>query len=315
MKLFFHNLKKAKNNLLKKIIIKNISKNYLRKILSNRFTQWKLNSLKKENENQLQNINKLNELKNIVNNAIKRRDKSNYASLKKAINKWNLISKLINKENSNKLLLNLKNAVGKINNLFIKNLLKEPFNKLKLAEVNKKSVILKRLKKYFLKNDEINLRKAFRKFMKNESPILLKAKNIYNLKEKYSQLNNQTYLAKYFNRWKLLSKIKNEEKIIKTKVLANSLNNLMKKKLQKDAFDKLKYKKRKFYLNELIKKLVKLYEIKEKRCLLDNLLKLKNISKKISFNISQRKKHLKLYVKYYQKHLILKNLLIFYSIC
>ena len=293
MKLFFYSLKIAKNNLLKKIIIKNISNTYSKKILIKKFIQWKLILLKKQNEYQVENINKLNKLKIIVNNAIKRKEKFNYASIKKAINKWYLISKLINKENLNKLLLNTKKGVDKINNLYIKNSLKEPFNKIKLAEVNQKNVILKRLKKYFLKNDRINLRKAFIKFLtkvKKESAVSLKAKNIYNLKQKYSQMNKQLNLSKYFNKWKLLNKILHEEKIIDTKTITNSLNNLIKIRLQKYAFDKLKYIKRKFYLNELAKKLFKLYEKNEKLCLYNNMMKWKNIAKKIDLNISQRKK-------------------------
>ena len=293
MKLFFYSLKIAKNNLLKKIIIKNISNTYSKKILIKKFIQWKLILLKKQNEYQVENINKLNKLKIIVNNAIKRKEKFNYASIKKAINKWYLISKLINKENLNKLLLNTKKGVDIINNLYIKNSLKEPFNKIKLAEVNQKNVILKRLKKYFLKNDRINLRKAFIKFLtkvKKESAVSLKAKNIYNLKQKYSQMNKQLNLSKYFNKWKLLNKILHEEKIIDTKTITNSLNNLIKIRLQKYAFDKLKYIKRKFYLNELAKKFFKLYEKNEKLCLYNNMMKWKNIAKKIDLNISQRKK-------------------------
>ena len=65
---------------------------------------------------------------------------------------------------------------------------------------------------------------------------------------------------------------------------------MIKRRLQKDAFDKLKYIKRKFYLNELANKLFKLYEKNEKRFLYNNILKWKNITKKINLNISQRKK-------------------------
>ena len=293
MKLFFDCLQKAKNNLLKKIIIRNIYNNNRKRILSNKFNLWKLNSIKQQNKYRLASIDKLNKLKIIVNNAIKNKDKSNYSLLKKALNKWYLISKLINKDNYNKFLKNIKEALRKINNICINNLLKGPFDKIKLAVVNEKNIILKRLKKYFNKNDEINLRKAFLRFYfvtKKQNEKMLKANVLLNLKQKNYQIKDKIYLTKYFNKWKLWNKFLSKEKILAAKNIAYLLNNSTKKKIQKYTLDKLKYLRRKFYLNEFIKCLFKLYELSEKRCLCNNLIKWKNISNKISSNISKRQK-------------------------
>ena len=293
MKLLFDCLRKAKNNLLKKIIIKNIYINNMKRVLKNKFNLWKLNSIKQQNKYKLANIDKLNKLKIIVNNAIKNKDKSNYTSLKKALNKWYLISKLINKDNYNKFLKNIKIALGKINNVCVNISLKESFDKLNLTGVNEKNIILKRLKKYFSKNDNINLRKAFIKFFtvtKKQNEKLFKANILFNLKQKNYQTKDKIYMTKYFNRWKLLNKFLSKERILATKNITNLLNNSTKKKIQKNTLDRLKYIRKQFYLNEYAKILFKLYELIEKRCLCNNLRKWKNISKKINFNISQRQK-------------------------
>ena len=293
MKIFFNSLKKAKSNLLMKIIIKNISNNYFKKTLENKFNNWKLNTIKEKNKYQLANIDRLNKLKIIVNNTLKKLDKSKYGSLKKAINKWYLISKLINSNNYNQFIKNIKTAIGKIKNIWMKHLLKEPLNKIKFAEVNKKNVILQRLKKYFINNDKINLRKAFMKLLanaKNESKNILKANILFNLRQKYSQIKSKMYLTKYFNKWKLLNNFLTKEKIIAAKSITNSLNEFLKKCLNKYSFGELKYIKRKYYLNEFITKLLDLYALSEKRCLYNNLRKWKKISDKMSFNNSQRQK-------------------------
>ena len=293
MKLFFNSLKKAKSNLLLKIIVKNISNNFFKKTLGNKFNNWKLHTIKEKNKYQLANIDKLNKLKIIVNNVLKKLDKSRYGSLKKTLNKWYLISKLINIDNYNQFLKNIKTALGKIKNICVKHLLKEALNKIKFAEVNKKNVILQRLKKYFIKNDKIILRKAFMKLFanaKNESKNILKANILFNLKQKFSQFKSKMYLTKYFNKWKLLNNFLTKEKIIAAKRITNSLNEFLKKHLNKYSFDKLKYIKRKYYLNEFIIKLLDLYTLSEKRCLYNNLRKWKNISDKMSFNNSQRQK-------------------------
>ena len=297
MKLFFNCMKKAKINLLMKIIIKNIYNNHIKKILKNKFNQWKLNSLKKQNKFQIANINKLTKLKNIINNLIKAEDKSNFGSLKKRLSKWYLISKLINIENYNRFLKNIKDALKKIKNISVKFSLKEPFNKIKNAEVNKKNIILNRLKKYFIKNDEINLRKAFLKFFavsKNKSKKILKANILFNLRQKYVQIKSKILLMKYFNKWKLLNTFLTKEKIISTKNINTLLYNSLKKKAQKYSFDKLKDIKRKYYLNEFAIKLFKLYGISEKRCLYKNIKKWKNISDNIGFKASQRQKGYKI---------------------
>ena len=293
MKLLFNCMTKAKINLLMKIIIKNIYNNHIKKILKNKFNQWKLNSLKKQNKYKLVNINKLNKLKIIIINLIKTKDKSNFGSLKKALFKWYLISKLINIENYNTFLKNIKNALCKIKKVCIKYTLKEPMNKIKNAEINKKNLILNRLRKYFINNDKNILRNAFIKFYaisKNESKKILKANILFNLKQKYNQINSKILLMKYFNKWKLLNNFLTKEKIISTKNIISLLYNSSKKIAQKYSFDKLKYIKRKYHLNEFVQKLFKLYQISEKRVLYNNLRKWKNKSKNIGFKSSQRQK-------------------------
>ena len=293
MKLFFDNMKKAKNNLLKKIILKNLTNNYIKNLLNKKFNLWKLNSVKKQNKIDMANIDKISKLKNIVNYIIIKKDKSNYASIKKIINKWHLISKLINKENNNIFLKNLKSAFEKIRLICVNHELKEPFNKIKLSQVNNKNIILNRLKKYFIKNDEKNLRMAFIRLFakaKNKSKFILKANILFKLKQKYSQARNKLLLIKYFNKMKLINNFQRKEKIIGAKNIAKLLNNLLKKKSLKESFDKLKYQTQKFYLIEFTKKFFKLYELTEKRCLYHNFHRWKNIAKRLSFYLSQRQK-------------------------
>ena len=293
MKLFFDCVKKAKINLLMKIIIKNIYNNHIKKILKNKFNQWKLNTIKKQNKIQLANINKLSKLKYIITNLIKAKDKSNFGSLKKTLSKWYLISKLINVENYNRFLKNIKNALQKLKNTCVNFSLKKPFDKIKNSEINKKNIILLRLKKYFINNDKNNLRNAFLNFYsisKNETKKILKANILFNLKQKYYQIKTKTLLMKYFHKWKLLNHFLTKEKIISAKNMNTLLYNSFKKKAQKYSFDKLIHIKKKYYLNEFVQKLFKLYELSEKRCLYKNIKKWKNISDNIKFKDSQRQK-------------------------
>ena len=293
MKLFFNCVKKAKINLLMKIIIKNIYNNHIKKILKNKFNQWKLNTIKKQNKIQLANINKLSKLKNIIINLIKAKDKSNFGSLKKTLSKWYLISKLINCENYNRFLKNIKNALQKLKNTCVNYSLKKPFDKIKNSEINKKNIILLRLKKYFINNDKNNLRNAFWKFnsiSKNETKKILKANILFNLKQKYYQIKTKTLLMKYFHKWKLLNHFLTKEKIISAKNMNTLLYNSFKKKAQKYSFDKLIHIKKIYYLHEFVQKLFKLYELSEKRCLYKNIKKWKNISDNIKFKDSQRQK-------------------------
>ena len=293
MKLFFDCVKKAKINLLMKIIIKNIYNNHIKKILKNKFNQWKLNTIKKQNKIQLANINKLSKLKNIITNLIKAKDKSNFGSLKKTLSKWYLISKLINVENYNRFLKNIKNALQKLKNTCVNYSLKKPFDKIKNSEINKKNIILLRLKKYFINNDKNNLRNAFLNFYsisKNETKKILKANILFNLKQKYYQIKTKTLLMKYFHKWKLLNHFLTKEKIISAKNMNTLLYNSFKKKAQKYSFDKLIHIKKIYNLNEFVQKLFKLYELSEKRCLYKNIKKWKNISDNIKFKDSQRQK-------------------------
>ena len=293
MRLLFNSMKKAKINLLMKIIIKNIYNNNIKKILKNKFNQWKHNTYKKQNKIHLANINKLSKLKNIVINLIKAKDKSNFGRLKKSLSKWYLISKLINIENYNRFLKNIKDALNIIKNICVNFSLKEPFDKIKNSEVNKKNIILNRLKKYFVNNDKNNLRKAFMKFYsisKNETKKILKANILLNLKQKYYQIKSKTLLMKYFNKWKLLNNFLTKEKIISAKNINTLLYNSFKKKAQKYSFDKLIHIKNKYYLNEFVQKLFKLYALCEKRCLYKNLKQWENITNNIKFKDSQRQK-------------------------
>ena len=293
IKYLFDNLRIAKNTFMKKIILKNLSNKYTEKLLAHYFNKYKFNIIKLHNKYQFENMDKLNKLKYIVNSKIKKEHKNIYGILKKYLYKWYLISKIIKKEKYEQFLLNIKNAIKIINSTITEKALRNVFEKIKNASVNLKNIILKRLKKYFSKNEKINLRKAFHKFLKNvqlTNNNILKSIIIYNLKLKKEQLMNRTLITKYFNKWKAINNVYKNKRNINTLLIANKITKIINRKNQKYFFEYLNNIKYKYDISELSKKIFKLYSKVEKRNLSKNLNRWKNISKKIHLIMIQKKR-------------------------
>ena len=69
------------------------------------------------------------------------------------------------------LYLKIKKIIGLFfieydNSIIIQRFLEKPLQAIKFADVNKKNIALKRLRKYFIKNDKNNLRNEFYKYYK-----------------------------------------------------------------------------------------------------------------------------------------------------
>ena len=292
-KKFFNSLKKAKQNAIRKTILKILTDKYAKKKMSKYFNKYKINAIKLQNKHKIENINKLNKLKAIINNKIKKKEKNNYGLLKKNLYKWYFISKLINKENYNQFLLNIKNALTIINSVTTRKMLRTPLKKIIHSNINTKNIILKRLKKYFYKNDKINLSKAFHKMLKNiryNSKNIIKSNIIYVIKLKNEQINKKTLLTKYFNRWKMLANYHNKILNDNTSVIWNIMCKIIKRRKQRAFFDKMKKIKHNYYLNKNSKYFYGIYNIVEKRVLFKHLHKWKNNAKKLSTIITQREK-------------------------
>jgi hypothetical protein len=292
-KKFFNCVRKAKLNAIRKTILKILADKYIKKKLSKYFNKYKINVLKLQNKYKSANISKLNKLKLIIKNKIKKKEKNSYGLLKKYLSKWYFISKLINKNNYNQFLVNIKKALKIINSVTTRKLLKNPLQKLKNSHINKKNVILKRLKKYFYKNDKMNLSKAFHKFLKNSrynSKNIIKSNVIYVLKLKNEQINKRTLLTKYFNRWKMLTDFHIKRRNDNTPFILNIISKIMKKRKQKTFFDKIKKIRHNYNLKKTSKYLFSIYNIVEKRVLFKHLHKWKNNAKKLSQILAQREK-------------------------
>ena len=293
MKQFFNNLRTAKDRLMKQLILKNLINHYIKYRLLFYFNKYKINTIKIQNKYKLANIDKLNKLKDITSNKIKKQEKNNYGSLKKYLNKWYLISKLINIEKYNQFLMNIKNALSLINTIITQNALREPFEKIKYSAINENNIILRRLKKYFIKNDNNNLRRAFNKFLKNihyESKNIMKSNIIYNLKLKYEQIYNRTLISKHFNKWKMINNIYKRERNNNTILLTKTIKKIMKKIKQKMFMNKMKQIKYQYDIQHFTERLLNIYENIEKRSLYKYLNKWKNSSKRLSLMINQREK-------------------------
>ena len=293
MKQFFNNLRTAKDRLMKQLILKNLINHYIKYRLLYYFNKYKINTITIQNKYKLANIDKLNKLKDITSNKIKKQEKNNYGSLKKYLNKWYLISKLINIEKYNQFLMNIKNALSLINTIITQNALREPFEKIKYSAINENNIILRRLKKYFIKNDNNNLRRAFNKFLKNihyESKNIMKSNIIYNLKLKYEQIYNRTLISKHFNKWKMINNIYKRERNNNTILLTKTIKKIMKKIKQKMFMNKMKQIKYQYDIQHFTERLLNIYENIEKRSLYKYLNKWKNSSKRLSLMINQREK-------------------------
>ena len=151
MKHLFNNMRIAKVRLMKKIILKILSKKYEKNKLYKYFNKYKINIIKLKNKYQLSNLDKLNKLKNLLNNKIKNTDKKIYGALKKYLFKWYLISKLINEDNYKQFLKNMKKTIEIINSIIIHKFLKKPFEAIKFAEINKKKYNITKIKKIFFR--------------------------------------------------------------------------------------------------------------------------------------------------------------------
>ena len=293
MILFFKSLRDAKYNLMKKIILKILSKKYIKKILLIYFNRYKINVLKLQNRYKLSNLSKLNKLKNVLNSRIKKQEKNNFGILKKCISKWYLISKIINKENYNQFLINIKKAISLINSNLTKKCLKAPFTSIKNTEINIKNKILQKLKKYFYDNDKKVLRNAFHKFLKNiqyKSKTIIKTQMIYNIKFKNEQINHKTILSKYFNKWKLLNKIYVKQRNNNSVLITNSIASIIKRKNQKIFINNIKRIKYRYYMRNFAKKIYGLYTISKYRNLFKFLKKWKNnVAKLNSIEIQKEK--------------------------
>ena len=291
MKLFFKSLRDAKYNLMKKILLKILSKKYIRKILSIYFNRYKVNVLKLQGRYKLSNMTKLSKIKSVLNNRIKKEEKNNFGMLKKFISKWYLISKIINKEKYNQFLMNINKVIGIITSILTRKCLKAPFRAIKISEINIKNKILKKLKKYFYKNDINALRNAFHKFLKNiqyKSKNIIKSQMIYNIKLKNEQIKNKTILSKYFNKWKMLNKIYIKQRNNNIILIANCIGNIIKRKKQKLFINKLKTIKYKYNMKNFAKKIFDTYTIIEYRSILKYFKKWKNKIMKLSSLESQK---------------------------
>ena len=293
MKQLFNNMRIAKDGLMKKIILKNISNKYEKNKLYKYFNKYKINIIKLKNKYKLSNLDKLSKLKTILNSKIKKVEKNNFGALKKNLFKWYLISKLINEDNYKKFLINLKKGINIINSIIIQKFIKKPFEAIKFAEVNKKNIALQRIRKYFIKNDKKNLRNGFYKFYKNikrDSKNILKSNIIYNLKLKKEQIRNKTLLTKYFNKWKMINKIYKRQRDKTIDLINNIYIKIIKRKKEKQFLNNLKKIRSKYYLNNLTKIFFKLYRKVEQRHLSKSIEKWKNNSRKLSLLMNNREK-------------------------
>ena len=293
MKQLFNNLRISKYNLLKKIILKNISNKFTRNVISHYFNKYKINTIKLQNKYKLSNLDKLNKLKHITNKAIKKEEKITYGALKKYLYKWYLISKLINKENYKQFLMNIKKSIKIINSILTENALRDPFNNIIYSKINEKNIALQRLKKYFIKNDKNNLRNAFHKFLKNTqkySQNILKSNIIYNVKAKNEKIRNKILLTKYFNKWKMLNNIYKKNMSNNTTLITNIIKKIIKRIKQKKFFKYMKIIKYKNDIKYLSKKLYEIYNKVEKRSLSKFLNKWNNNAKKLSLRMNQKEK-------------------------
>ena len=290
---FFDNMRNAKIKLMKKIILKNISKKHGKQKLSNYFNKWKINSIKLQNKYQFKNINKLNKLKDITNNKIKKQEIQNHGSLTKYLYKWYFMSKLINKSNQNQFLKNIRKSLTILTSVTAHKSIRKSFDLIKSAEVNTKNISLNRIKKYFIGNDKKNLRKAFHTFLKktlNDSKNIIKSNIIYNLKLKNEQMRNRTLLTKYFNKWRMLNNIYMKQRNNSTTLIANKLKKIFKRNKAKSFVKNIKNIKHEYYKDDFYKKLFDLYGLIGKRILNKYLKQWKNKANKIGELATKREK-------------------------
>jgi hypothetical protein len=286
-------MRNAKINLMKKIILKNLSKKHGKQNLSNFFNKWKINSIKLQNRYQFKNINKLNKIKDITNNKIKKQEIQNHASLTKYLYKWYFMSKLINKSNQNQFLKNIRKSLTILNSVAVNKSLRNSFDLIKSAEINAKNISLNRIKKYFIGNDKKNLRKAFHTFLKKtlkDSKNIIKSNIIYNLKLKNEQMRDRTVLTKYFNKWRMLNNIYMKQRNNSTTLIANKLKQILKRNKAKSFVKNMKNIKHEYYKDGFCKKLFDLYGLIGKRILNKYLKQWKNKANKISELTTKREK-------------------------
>ena len=291
MKVFFDCITEAKNKMMKKIILKILFNKYTKRIIFNYFYKYrmKVNMIKIINE--IENINKFNKLKNILNNKIKKIEKNNYGLKKKCLYKWYLLSKYINVDNYNKFLQNIKTSIKHINTFIYQRYLRNAFELILNSKINIKNNKLQKLKKYFYKNDQKCLRNAFHKFLKNTKYIdnnIIKSKIIYNLKYKIDQMRNKSILSRYFNRWKTLNNIYISQRNNNIILITNYINQIIKRRNQKLFINNLKKIKYKYILKNLSKLLFDLYNKAEHRYLLKYLKRWRNNSLTLK-NIEEQK--------------------------
>ena len=246
-----------------------------------------------QNKYKLSNLDKFNKLKQILNHKIKKEGKSNYGKLKKYLYKWYNISKIINEKKYIEFLISLKKAIKIINSMIIQKALKNPFKKIIKTRINGKNYILKRLKKYILKNDKFNLRNVFHRFLKNSqfnSRIILKSNIIYNLKLKNEQMNNRNLLIKYFNKWVMINKLYNQQRDNIITIMINILQKIIKIIKCKELIKYLKAIKYKVDIQYSSKKFYEFYNLVEKRKKRKLLSKWKNNIKKLSLVKKKKEK-------------------------
>ena len=293
MKEFFNSLRKAKIKSMRQMILKILADKYIKKILSIYFNKYRINTIQLQNKYKLGNINKLNKLKEIINNKIKKEEIHYYERLNRYLHKWYFISKLINKENYNQFLINIKNALTIISSVTTRKALRNPFEKIKGSSINNKNIILKRIKKYFDKNDKTNVRNAFLKFFKNtqyNSKNAIKSNVIYILKLKNEQIRKRTLITKYLNKWKMLTDIYNSQRNNNTSLIIIKIKKIMKKIKQKTFINQMKKIKYYYDLKNMTEKLFKIYNNIEQRALSKYLNKWKNSATGISTIMNKREK-------------------------
>ena len=290
---FFDIIRNVKIKLMKKIILKNLSKKHGKQKLSNYFNKWKINSIKLQNKYQFKNINKLNKLKDITNNKIKKQEIENHGSLTKYLYKWYFMSKLINKSNQNQFLKNIRKSLTILTSVAIRKTLRNSFDLIKTAEVSAKNISLNRIKKYFIGNDKKNLRKAFHTFLKNtlkDSKNIIKSNIIYKLKLKNEQMRDRTLLTKYFNKWRMLNNIYMKQRNNSTTLITNKLIKIFKRSKAKSFVKNMKDIKHEYYKDGFYKNLFDLYGLIQKRTLNKYLKQWKNNANKIGELITKKEK-------------------------
>ncbi len=267
LRYFYQCLRTAKDRLMKQMIVKNLVKEYTKFKISYYFHKYKVKAIKFQNKYKIENITKLNKLKHVTKNKIKKQEKINYGFLKKYLYKWNLISKLINEENFSSFLMNIKKACNLIKFIMANNALRIPFDKISNCNINRHNVILKRLRKYFIKNDAINKTKAFHVFMKKakyHSKNIMKSNIIYNLKLKYEQIRNRTLLSKYFHKWKMINGLYIKQRNNNGGFLAKIVIGIYEKIMKQNFLNELIEIRYAYYLYYYSDRLFKMYNNFEK---------------------------------------------------